>query len=279
MISRIPGALSRALLMVLLVATPALILPNVSADATQVVVLISIFAAGFTLFEYASNYPGLVEFRDAPPFNRIRFVSLFLTVFLISIVFAGDDGQSMGGQIVSAVGILIGRAMDFPYSLVRLVVLMLPETADPHDIVQLRTAAGLAYLISLLSLAFFVIILRLTNWPTRGPKFNVWVNLPTFDPTTGGDVIVRLERDARMNVAFGFLLPFITPPLVTLAAQQFGSVSLSNDQTMIWTLSAWSFLPASLFMRGIALQKVASMIAEQRLRHAPIEPEHELQPA
>lgn len=279
MFSRIPGAIARAILMVLLVATPSLILPNVSADATQIVVLISFFAAGFTLFEYASTYPGLVEFRDAPPFNRIRFISLFLTVLLVSTVFAGDDGQSMGEQFVSAVGILIGRAMDFPYSPVRLVVLMLPETADPQDIIHLRTAAGLAYLISLLSLSFFVIILRLTNWPTRGPQFNVWVNLPTFDPTTGGDVIDRLERDARMNVAFGFLLPFITPPLVSLAAQQFGSVSLSNDQTMIWTLSAWSFLPASLFMRGIAMQKVASMIAEQRLRQAPTESEHELQPA
>ena len=26
-------------------------------------------------------------------------------------------------------------------------------------------------------------------------SFNVWINLPTFDPTTGGDVVERLERD------------------------------------------------------------------------------------
>lgn len=278
MISRLPGAIARAILMVFLVVTPALVLPNVSADATQIVVLVAIFAAGLTLFEYASSYPGLVEFRDAPPFNRIRFVSLFLTVLFISIVFAGADGQSIAEQFISAVGILIGRAMDFPYSPVRLVVLMLPETASPQEMILLRTAAGMAYLISLLSLAIFVIILRLTNWPTRGPSFNVWVNLPTFDPTTGGDVVERLERDARVNVALGFLLPFITPPLVKMAAGVFGSLSLSNDQTLIWTLSAWAFLPASLFMRGIAMQKVATMIAEQRAKHAPpSDPETEFQ--
>jgi len=265
--------------MVLLVSTPALVLPNVGPDGTQIVVLVAIFAAAMTLFEYASTYPGLVEFRDAPPFNRIRFLSLFLTVFLLSVVFSGEASQSTAGQFVIAVGTLIGMAMDFPYSPVRLVVLMLPDSASALDVIVLRTAAGMAYLISLLSLSVFLIVLRVANWPTRGPSFNVWINLPTFDPTTGGDVVERLERDARVNVALGFLLPFITPAIVKVAAGVFGSFSLANDHSMIWTLAAWSFLPASLFMRGIALQKVASMIAEQRQRGAPTSVDQELQPA
>lgn len=279
MFSRLPGALARAFLMVLLVSTPALVLPNVGPDGTQIIVLVAIFAAAMTLFEYASTYPGLVEFRDAPPFNRIRFLSLFLTVFLLSVVFSGEASQSTAGQFVIAVGTLIGMAMDFPYSPVRLVVLMLPDSASALDVIVLRTAAGMAYLISLLSLSVFLIVLRVANWPTRGPSFNVWINLPTFDPTTGGDVVERLERDARVNVALGFLLPFITPAIVKVAAGVFGSFSLANDHSMIWTLAAWSFLPASLFMRGIALQKVASMIAEQRQRGAPASVDQELQPA
>lgn len=265
--------------MVLMVATPALVLPDVSADQTQIVVLVAIFAAAMTIFEYATDYPGLVEFRDAPPFNRIRFLSLFLTVFLISVVFAGSENQSTAAQLVTAVGTLIGMSMDFPYSPVRLVVLMLPEAASAQDVIMLRTAAGMAYLISLLSLAVFLIVLRVANWPTRGASFNVWINLPTFDPTTGGDVVDRLERDARFNVALGFLLPFVTPAVVNFASDVFGSVSLADDQTMIWMLAAWSFLPASLFMRGIAMQKVASMIVEQRLRHTPASVDQELQPA
>ena len=58
-------------------------LPRVTSDTTQVVAFFGLFAGALTFFEYASAYPGLVEFRYAPPFNRIRFVSLFLTCFLL----------------------------------------------------------------------------------------------------------------------------------------------------------------------------------------------------
>lgn len=278
MFDRLPGAIARAFLMAMLVATPALMLPDVGSDAIQVVVLVAIFAAALTLFEYASSYPGLVEFRDAPPFNRIRFASLFATVFLISLVVRGSTDHSTATHFVEAIGTLIGKSIDFPYSPVRLIVLMLPENATAHDIITLRTAAGMAYLISLLSLAVFLIVLRAFNWPNSHDKFNVWINLPTFDPTTGGDVVARLERDARFNVALGFLLPFITPVLVKAAAGALGSVSLANEQTMIWTISAWAFLPASLFMRGIAMQRVAGMIADQRQRQGAGEAEQALQP-
>lgn len=278
MFERLPGAIARAFLMVLLVITPAMVLPHVSSDATQIVVLVAMFAAALTLFEYAATYPGLVEFRDAPPFNRIRYLSLLATVLLMSMVVRGDTDGATAFHLVSAVGTLIGQAMDFPYSPVRLVILMLPEDATVEHVIMLRSAAGMAYLISLVSLAVFLIVLRVSNWPYRGRSFNVWVNLPTFDPTTGGDVVERLERDARFNVAMGFILPFLTPAIVQAASGAFGSVSLSDDQTMIWTLSAWAFLPASLFMRGIGMQRVANMIAEQRQENELSEAEQELQP-
>ena len=277
--ARLPGAIARALLMVILVIMPSLVLPQVSADSTQVIVLVAIFAGALTAFEYASNYPGLVEFRNAPPFNRIRFAGLFAIVFLLSTIVRHDMAPTTATHFVEAVGTLVGQAIDFPYSPVRLIVLMLPESASAEHIITLRTAAGMAYLISLLTLAIFLIVLRAGDWPNHGPEFNVWVNLPTFDPTSGGDVVERLERDARFNVALGFLLPFVTPALVKAASGAFGSVSLTNDQTMIWTVAAWAFLPASLFMRGIAMQRVASMITAQRAKANPGDEEQELQPA
>ncbi len=87
-------------------------------------------------------------------------------------------------------------------------------------------------------------------------------------PMPGGDVVERLERDARFNVALGFLLPFLTPAVIKAASGVFGSVAITNDQTMIWTITAWAFLPASLFMRGIAMQRVATLISEQRARNS-----------
>ena len=249
---------------VLLIATPSLFLPGTSADGKQIVALVAIFGAALTLFEYASAYPGLVEFRDAPPFNRIRFISLFTTVFLLTIISRGRVEPTTLTQFVEAVGALIGFAIDFPYSPVRLVVLMLPEDTSAAQVSLVRTAAGMSYLISLLTLAFFLIVLRLTKWPTGNGTFNVWVNLPTFDPTAGKDVVHRLGRDASFNIVLGFLLPFLTPAAVKAAGSLFGAVSLENPQTLIWTVSAWAFLPASLFMRGIAMARVAEMIAAKR---------------
>ena len=264
MFTQVSGAVVRALLIMVLLATPSLLLPGVSKDTTQVVALVALFAAALTFFEYVSDYPGLVEFRFAPPFNRIRYLSLFLTVFLLAVIARGAYEPTLSTELVSAVGALIGRAMDFPYSPVRLVTLMLPKDSSADHLALVRTAAGMSYLISLLSLAMFAIMMRLFGWPSRNTAFNVWVNLPTFDPTAGGDVVERLDRDARFNIALGFLLPFLIPAVVKMAATTFQPVTLDNPQTLIWTIAAWAFLPASLFMRGIAMGRIAQMIRDKR---------------
>ncbi len=268
MIARLTGAVLRAILVVMLIATPALMLPATTEDVAQIVTLVAIFAAALTIFEYASSYPGLIEFRDAPPFNRIRYFSLFVTVFLMATMARGQFEPTNLTMLVEAVGRLIGHVIDFPYSPVRLVVLMLPPDATLEQIELVRASAGLAYLISLLTLALFLIIQRLIRWPLGSGSFNVWVNLPTFDPTAGGDVVERLARDARFNIALGFLLPFVMPAVVNAASSLFGAVSLDNPHTLIWTVAAWAFLPASLFMRGIAMGRIAGMIRDKRRRAA-----------
>lgn len=272
MFSRLIGALIRAILVALTVAVPALLLPGVIADSTQIVALIGIFAATLTFIEYSCTYPGLVEFRDAPPFNRVRFVSLLLTLFFLSVAVRGQTDPTQFTRVISAVGYLIGEVIDFPYSPVRLVMLMLPPDVSVEQIVIVRTTAGLSYLISLLTLAVFLILLRLKGWPNRFGTFNVWINLPTFDPTAGGDVVKRLNRDARLNIALGFLLPFICPVFAKAATGLFDPRALESPQTLVWTMTLWAFLPASVFMRGIAMGRVADMIADQRRGSKPSRP-------
>ncbi|MEM9435884.1 MAG: hypothetical protein AAGA15_02500 [Pseudomonadota bacterium] len=263
-VSRLPGAFLRALLVMWVIATPSLLLPEQGPDATQVVALVGLFAALITLIEYASDYPSLIEFRHAPPFNRVRFISLFITVFLLTVIARGGFEPTAMTEFVTDIGTIIGHAIDFPYSPVRNMVLTLPTGSDPALIGAVRTAAGISYLSSLISLAVFVIVIRIFQWPGRYGTFNVWVNLPTFDPTAGGDVVERLQRDARFNVALGFLLPFIIPAVLKIAAEQFTPVSFEKPQTLIWMMTAWAFLPASLFMRGIAMGRVAQMIEDKR---------------
>jgi hypothetical protein len=263
-ISRLTSAVLRAVLVIFMIATPSLMLSSTGADTVQIVALVSIVAGIFVFVEYNSSSPSLIEFRDASPFNRVRFSGLAATVLALTVIAKGATEPTTLTVLFNMVGSALAEAMDFPYSPVRLVVLILPPEASASLIDSVRTAAGLSYLVSLLSLAFFVLVLRLNNWPNRRGGFNVWINLPTFDPTAGGDVVERLERDGQLNLILGFLLPFLIPAFVKLASDMFNPIQLQDSHTLIWTMTAWAFIPASMIMRGIAMLRVAQMIAVQR---------------
>ncbi|MEZ5798512.1 MAG: hypothetical protein R3D63_14195 [Paracoccaceae bacterium] len=189
---------------------------------------------------------------------------LFLIVFSLSVITVAQQSDAPFARLFEAVGLLVGHAMDFPYSPVRLATMMMTDGASEAQVLAVRTAAGTSYILSLVSLAFFVLVFKLKGWPDRNSAFNVWVNLPTFEPTAGGDVVDRLERDARGNLALGFLLPFLIPAVISLASIGFEPLTLTSPQTLIWTMTAWAFLPASLLMRGIAMGRIARMIREKR---------------
>lgn len=268
MLTRLSTSAVRGLLVAFLIAIPSLILPETTSDTAEIVTLVALFAAVLTTIEYASSYPSIVEFRDAPPFNRIRYSSLLLSIVMIALLCRADSHPNAFAGFIQAVGGLIGHIIDFPGSPVRLMVATLGENATPAEVMLLRSAAGLSYFISLMSLLVFLIVLRFAGWPSGIKGFNVWINLPTFDPTAGADVVDRLRRDAWVNVGLGFLLPFMAPAAAKAGVALFEPVHFSSNHTLIWTMAAWAFLPASLFMRGIAMARVADMIANRRRRGA-----------
>lgn len=260
------NALVRAGLVALLVATPSLLLPSVSSHTAQLVMVLAILASLMTFIEYYGRYPSIVEFRFAPPFNRLKFVGLALTILLLTLILRGEAHPTELTMSLTLLGEGLGHALDFPYSPVRLVVLMLPADASPELVSAVRTAAGLAYTVSIVMLFVFITCVRFLGWPMRNGAFNVWVNLPLFDPTGGGDVLYRLKRDAGLNIVLGSLLPFLIPAAVKAASDLIDPISIANSQTLIWTMSAWAFLPASMLMRGIAMSRIADMIEEKRKR-------------
>jgi len=263
-LSRLPGASARAILMIFLIILPTSMLPASSGDTIVVVMIVGLFAGLFTLAEYASASPSLIEFRDAPPFNRVRFIAILSCVFILSITFQGNPNGSTFALVFEVIGERLGNSVDFPYSPVRLMLVMMPSDTPKDVLDNLRTAAGLCYFASLLSLAVFVSIMRSRMWPRRTQTFNFWVNLPTFDPTAGGDVVDRLNRDSAVNLILGFLLPFMIPAIIKLASTFLGPLRLDDPQTVIWTVVIWAFLPSSLLMRGVALSRVAGLIHVQR---------------
>jgi hypothetical protein len=264
--SQLFWAFIRAILVALLIAMPSMIVPGMRQDARDISMVFALVGAALTMFEYGSSHPGLVEFRFAPPFNRIRFISLFLTVLLLAMLFRGQVGGSEMTKTVYRIGGLIGEAMDFPFSPVRILTSLLTNDGTSENFQVVRSAAGISYVVSLLSLAVFAIFMRLLSWPLGRGSFNVWVNLPTFDPASGPDVEDRLTRDARVNVIFGFTLPFLLPLVAQVSSGYYDFAALNSSQTLIWTVAVWAFLPASLFMRGIAMAKIARLIRRKRSR-------------
>ena len=269
MITQLSGALVRAFLVAAMIVTPSLMLPGDGPQVTDAIVLIAIAAAIFTVLEYGSIYPGLVEFRDAPPFNRTRFAILFLTLVTIASICAGKTEPTVISRLMTAIGLMLGHAMDFPYSPIRLILWLMPEGTSVAEAQTVRAAAGIAYLIALVGLTVFAILIRLYRWPGRQEAFNVWINLPTFEPTAGNDVVERLRRDGAFNIALGLALPYLTPPLAGFVGGGQGVSMLDSDLVLVWSVALWSFLPASLFLRGIAMRRLALMIEAKRRRAAP----------
>lgn len=266
MISQLSAALLRAVLIAVAIATPSLLLPVTLADTAQIVIVLAILAAVLTFIEYFGHYPSVIEFRFAPPFNRLKFITLVSILLILSLVHRGQTDPTEITALLTRMAGHLGGAIDFPYSPVRLVLLMMPPDTDHALLITVPMAAGVSYAASITMILVFLVLVRFFDWPLRRGAFNVWINLPVFDPTAGGDVLYRMRRDATLNVVLGSLLPFLVPALITAAANIVGPISLSNPQTLIWTMTAWAFLPASMLMRGIALSRIASMIETERRR-------------
>ena len=250
------------------IITPSLLLRQDSDQVADAVMLVAIFAALFTVVEYGSIYPGLVEFRDAPPFNRTRFGILCASVILIACICAGQENPSILNRLITAIGLMLGEAMDFPFSPIRLILWLQPEGTTLAEAQLVRASTGLAYLIALVGLTVFAIMIRLYRWPGRSGAFNVWINLPTFEPTAGADIVSRLRRDGMINILLGIALPYLTPPIAALIGSSYGIMLQDSDVLLVWTIALWSFLPASLFLRGIAMRRLALMIEAKRRRVA-----------
>lgn len=262
--SRAAMAALRAGFMSLLVALPQLLLGDGTPGTRQLVALFALMAALFTFSEYAARSPSLVEFRDARPYNRIRAVALLAAVVLASAMLHDPEAGSLL-QVLHQWAAAWGGAVDLPYTPLHVMVATLPPDAAPQVLDAVRAAAALAYAISLLMVATFAMAIRWGNWPGRG-GFNVWVNLPQFDPTAGGDVVERLQRDAHVNLMLGILLPLIAPLVADLLSVPFEGAVLREPAALVWMVVAWAFIPANLVMRGLALNRLAWLIAAHRAR-------------
>jgi len=266
MMSHVAKSALRGFLVALLVLLPALLLPGTTQEAAQAVTLIALLAAAVVVAEYTARYPGLIEFRDARPYNRLRF-GLFLMLVLVLTLLQRQVLAAPQAGLPAAVAWL-AQTLDFAVSPVRMLVLSLPQGLPVAHLITVMGLAATAFVLCLLGLAGFVLAIWLGYWPARGTSFNVWINLPNFDPTKGVDVVQRLERDAQVNVLLGIILPFSLPVVLYLSSLLVQPLTFEAPLSMVWGLAIWAFVPVNLVVRGIAMYRVAQLIRAQRRRIA-----------
>ncbi len=241
-------------------------LPSVASDTAQIAVILGFLVGAMVFVEYHGHCPSIVAFRFAPPYNRLKYGFVALAILLMSIITRGQSDPGNWSILLTGIGRNIGHALDFPYSPVRLVLVLLPSNTDVQTIDLLRTITGLSYALSFAMVFTFIALVRLKDWPVRYRAFNMWLNLPLFDPTAGGDVVERLNRDASIKISLGFLLPFLLPAAVLLISRFFQQFEMLGPQSLIWMICAWSFIPASMIMRGVATNRIAELITAKRRR-------------
>lgn len=269
--SHVAQCLLRGICIALLVLLPALLLPGISQDVAQGITLLALMASVVVVTEYSASYPGLVEFRDARPYNRWRFVILAIVVLALTLLQRDLllDTQTTG--FITALGVTLGNVLDFPFSPVRLLVSSFPQGLPDAHIANVAAAAGLAYILSLIGAIFVLGSMLLGYWPRNEVAFNVWVNLPNFDPTKGVDVVQRLERDAQVNILLGIILPFSLPVLLHVSTLLVQPMTLQTPLALVWGISLWAFIPVNLIMRGVAMYRIAQLVRAQRRRIAEAE--------
>ena len=277
--SRLLGAIIRSILVVALVALPSVLMVEVSSDTKQMVTLAALLAGGFIFAEYNALYPSLIEFRDAAPFNRLRYTMLFTSIAMLTLIQDAVALPEVAAEPVHMIGTRVGQAMDFPFSPVHLLTQLVQSVAPEAQVAAIRSASGLAYLISVSWLALFAMIVRIGGWPNSKRPLNVWVNLPMFDPTAGADVVTRLARHGRVNILLGFLLPFLVPVAAKIMLGQSAVLAGLSSHSLIWIISLWAFIPASLILRGLALLRIAELIVRSRDAHATVPPSQRYAPA
>jgi len=266
--SQVAQALVRGFFVTLLILVPALLLPGISQDVSQGVTLIALIAGIVVGVEYTARYPGLIEFRDAKPYNRGRFILLFVIILALTTM------QRMVAQTDGGLPLFVRwicDALDFSVSPVRMLASSLPVGLPIEHIENVKAAAAIAFVLSLLGLGIYLAAVYLRYWPERRSVLNVWVNLPNFDPTKGNDVVHRLEREGQINILIGIILPFSLPVLLHVSSLLVQPLTLETPLSLVWGVSLWAFVPVSLVMRGVAMYRVAQLIRAQRRRMADAE--------
>ncbi len=258
---RLLGAIFRAIWVVAAVTIPSLLLVSSSQGALEFALIIGGIIGLFTVFEYGSESPGFIDFRFAPPYNRFRAFTVGIQIIYVTLVCRAVE-LNLTDAIILDWTQRAAALLDFPFSPVAHATDIVLENASFSDTsaVLLIYTASASFAVGFGLTIFFSSLLWLFNWPVDRANFNLWTNLPMFQPSEGYAVPRRLRRDAMVNVALAIMLLYALPYALKYGFTWLTADLLESNQALIWATVLWIFIPSSLFARATAMWKIARII-------------------
>jgi len=255
------GAILRAFLVVTVVIIPALILPSAPPGAVEFALTIGGIIGMFTLFEYGTSSPGFVDFRFAPPYNRFRAFTIASQIIFVTLVCRAAELNLQSATILDWAQNLTSW-LDFKYSPVAQAINVVVENPNVSDTsaVLLVYTISMSFAIGFGFTALFSTLLWLFKWPSDRANFNLWINMPMFQPSNETYVSKRLRRDGHLNIIIGIVLIYALPYAPIYVYDWFSVDVFSSDQAIVWATTLWVFVPSTLMARAFAMIKIAKII-------------------
>ena len=259
---RLLGAIFRALWVVVVAAIPSLLLPSASQGAVEFALIIGAIIGMFTFFEYGSSTPGFVDFRYAPPYNRFRAFTIAMQVVTITLVCRAVELGLSDSTLVDWAQ-QAAQLFDFQYSPVSMAIdnILSDSRFSDTTAILLVYSITTSFVVGVGMTLAFSLILWVFGWPRDRENFNLWENLPTFQPSDGGSITKRLRRDAYFNVLLGVALIYALPFIPTYGFEWLTVDIFENNQVMVWAATLWVFIATSLIARASAMLKIARILS------------------
>jgi hypothetical protein len=235
----------------------AALAPSLVLDAgTAAGAVIAAAAALAVLFEYGARTPALLDFRFAPPVNRLRFA--VVCAVLASVTLAVAQREAGGGGL----GALAAALTDFPFSPARMAADAFTRPSAPQPDAAVQAAAGVAMIVGGLGAALGAAWIWRGPWPGPPGRFDAMTNLPTFEPAVGPDAARRLSRLGGLVILTALAAPLALLVLARFAVAIMDPELFQAPLALVWSATIWAALPATLLLRGVAILKLARRFAE-----------------